>query len=191
MGGEKEGNAVKAIVAVDKKWAIGKDGDLLFKLSGDMKFFRETTKGKVIVLGRKTLESFPGGMPLPGRVNVVLTRNKDYAPEGICVCHSLKEWEGAECGQPCIVLCPSPEELEERIGAEALADAYVCGGGEIYKKLIYLCDEALVTKIDADLEADTFFPNLDEDPSFKCVEESEPHEEGGITYRFTTYKQIR
>ncbi len=187
---------MKAIVAVDKNWAIGKDGDLLFKLPGDMKYFRETTKGKVIVLGRKTLESFPGGKPLPGRVNVVLTRNKDYAPEGICVCHSLKECEGAECeqaecGQPCIVLCPSPEELEERIGADALADAYVCGGGEIYRKLIHLCDEALVTKIEADLEADTFFPNLDEDPSFKCVQESEPLEDGGITYRFTTYEQIK
>ncbi|MBQ9180273.1 MAG: dihydrofolate reductase, partial [Firmicutes bacterium] len=116
MAGQKKGNALKAIVAVDKNWAIGKDGDLLFKLPGDMKFFRETTKGKVIVLGRKTLESFPGGKPLPGRVNVVLTRNKDYAPEGICVCHSLAEYEQskceqAECGMPCIVLCPSPEEL--------------------------------------------------------------------------------
>lgn len=180
---------MKAIVAVDKNWAIGKDGDLLFKLPGDMKFFRETTKGKVIVLGRKTLESFPGGKPLPGRVNVVLTRNKDYAPEGICVCQSLAEYEQGECEEPRIVLCPSPEELEERIGADALADAYVCGGGEIYKKLIRLCDEALVTKIEADLEADTYFPNLDEDSNFRCVQESEPTEEGGITYRFTTYEQ--
>ncbi|MBQ9179526.1 MAG: dihydrofolate reductase, partial [Firmicutes bacterium] len=68
---------------------------------------------------------------------------------------------------------------------------YVCGGGEIYKKLIHLCDEALVTKIEADLEADTFFPNLDEDPNFKCVQESEPREDGGVTYRFTTYEQIK
>lgn len=181
---------MKAIVAVDKNWAIGKDGDLLFKLPGDMKFFRETTKGKVIVLGRKTLESFPGGKPLPGRVNVVLTRNQDYAPDGICVCHSLEECKQAECEEPCIVLCPSPEELEERIGADALADAYVCGGGEIYKKLIPLCDEALVTKIDADLEADTYFPNLDADPHFECIWESEPKEDDGVTYRFTTYKQV-
>ena len=181
---------MKAIVACDKNWGIGKDGDLLFHLQGDMKFFRETTNGGIIIIGRKTLESFPGGKPLPNRTNIVITRNEDYQAEDCIVCHSAEEaaaiaealdLEGAFAGDE-----GAPDAGAEDAGS-ADQEVYICGGGEIYRMMLPWSDEILVTKIDADMQADTFFPDLDADPEFEMTWESELHEEQGISYRFTKY----
>jgi dihydrofolate reductase len=169
---QKENN-MKAIVAVDKNWGIGRDNDLLFKLPGDQKFFRETTKGGIVIIGRRTLESFPGGRPLPNRTNIVITRNEDYQAEDCIICHSPEEAAAVA------------ETLD--LGDES--DIYVSGGGEIYRMMMPWCDEILVTRIDAELDADTTFPDLDADPDFELAWESEPQEEQGISYRFTSYKR--
>lgn len=161
---------MKAIVACDRNWGIGRNGDLLVHLPGDLKYFSDNTKGGAIIIGRKTLESFPGGKPLPKRKNIVLTRSRDYRPEGVMVVHSPQESVAAT------------EGLEEEV--------FVCGGGEIYRQMLPYCDELLITKIDGDFGADTFFPNIDEDPEFKCVWESEDREEKGVKYKFTKYKRV-
>lgn len=182
---------MKAIVAVDKNWGIGKDGDLLFHLPGDLKYFRETTKDAIIIIGRKTLESFPDGKPLPDRTNVVITRNEDYQAEDCIICHSAEE----------AVVIAQALDLEDSFAGDERADVkndaiadssasqkiYVCGGGEIYRMMLPWCDQILVTKIDADMEADTYFPDLDEDPEFEMTWESAPMEDKGISYIFTEY----
>ena len=137
---------MNVIVAADKNWGIGKDNKLLVSIPSDMKFFRTQTTGKVVVMGRKTLESFPNGMPLKNRTNIVLTRNPDYEVKGGVVVHSVEELLE--------VLKPYEEE-----------DIYVIGGDSIYRLLLPYCRTAHVTKIDFAFEADTYFPNLDEDGS--------------------------
>ena len=131
------------IVAVDKNWAIGKENKLLVSIPQDMKFFRETTMGKVVVMGRKTLESFPGGQPLKKRTNIVITRDKNYSVKDAIVVHSVEE---------------ALEELKN-YNSE---DVYVIGGDSIYRQMLPYCDVAHVTKINHAYEADTYFPNLDE-----------------------------
>lgn len=165
---------MKAIVACDRKWGIGKDNDLLVKLPGDMKYFREKTKGGIIIIGRKTLESFPGAKPLPYRTNIVLTRNRQYENADCIVCHDVDELQGM---------------IGELLKDEPEREVYVCGGGEIYKMLIHLCDEVLVTKVDVELEAETFFPDVDADPMFEMTWESAEQEEQGMKYRFTKYER--
>ncbi|MCR5527241.1 MAG: dihydrofolate reductase [Lachnospiraceae bacterium] len=157
-----------AIVAADKNWGIGLKNDLLVRIPSDQKFFREKTTGKVVVMGRKTLESFPGKKPLPNRVNIVLTRNKDYAPEGVTVVHDI-------------------EELNKVIEAYNKDDVYLIGGASIYKQLIGMCDTAIVTKIDKVYEADTYFPNLDEDENWEMTQESEEQTYFDLIYYFCTY----
>ena len=157
-----------AIVAADRNWGIGKDDALLMHLPEDMKFFREHTTGHPVIMGRKTLESFPGGRPLKNRKNIVITRRVDYAVEGA-------------------VVVPTIDAAIEQAGDE---DAFVIGGGSVYRQLIDYCELAFVTKIDAEFEADTFFPNLDEDPRWELAEESEPLEHDGVRFRFTTYKAV-
>ncbi len=164
---------MKAIVAVDRNWGIGKDGDLLVHLSRDLKYFKENTIGGAIVIGRKTLESFPGSRPLPGRTNIVLTRDASYEADGCVICNSPSDVP-AECRR----LGLDPEKV------------FVCGGGSVYDQMIGICDEVLVTKIDSSFEADTFFPDLDSDPEFSLVWESEPVEENGVKFRFTRYERI-
>lgn len=185
--------AVKAIVAVDKNWGIGKDGDLLFHLPGDMKYFREKTKGGIIIIGRKTLESFPGRKPLPGRTNIVITRNEDYQAEECIICHSPEEAVAVAEALDLKGAVASNESTIEEVGTEDAgcdgAEIYVCGGGEIYRMMMPWCDEILVTKIEADMKADTYFPDLDEDPEFELLREGETQEEQGISYKFTTYKR--
>ena len=161
---------MKAIVAVDNKWGIGKDGGLLVHLSGDLKYFKENTIGGTIVIGRKTLESFPGARPLPGRTNIVLTRNGSYEAEGCVVCHSAEE-----VGEAC-----------ERLGIDT-DRVFVCGGGSVYRQMLPMCDEVLVTRIDGEFDADTFFPDLDADPDFEVTWSGEATEENGVIYRFTRY----
>ena len=135
------------IVAVDKNWAIGKDNKLLVSIPADMKMFRQETTGKVVVMGRKTLESFPNGLPLKNRTNIVLTGNKDYNVKDAIIVHTV-------------------EELLEEIKKYPSEEVYCIGGDSVYKQLLPYCDTAHVTKIDFAYEADSYFPNLDEMPVF-------------------------
>ncbi|MCR5654278.1 MAG: dihydrofolate reductase [Lachnospiraceae bacterium] len=160
---------MKLIVAVDKNWAIGNKNKLLVSIPNDMKNFRRLTTGNVIVMGRKTLESFPQGKPLPNRVNIVLSGQKDYTCKDAVVVHSV-------------------DELKEKL-AEYSCDVYVVGGGRVYKELLPLCDEAIVTKVDESYEADTYFPNLDEMDEWEIAEESEEQTCFDLCYTFVTYRR--
>lgn len=158
---------MKAIVVVDENWSIGKDGGLLVHLSGDLKYFKQRTIGKTIVIGRKTLESFPGAKPLPGRPNLVLTRNPEYKPEGVQV-------------------FGSKEQLMEYIGDDT-EDIFICGGANVYEQFLEDCDTFYVTKIYDSFPADRSFPNLDERDDMEITWESEEQEEKGIRYQFFEY----
>ena len=158
---------MRAIFCADEKWGIGKDNGLLFSLPKDMKFFRETTKGKVVVMGRKNLESFPGGQPLKGRVNIVLSSKE--AKEGTVGAKSL-------------------DALFELLKNYPEDEVFVIGGESVYNALLPYCSEVYVTKVAADGKADTFVPNLDEEEAFVLAAEGEPVEDNGYTLRFCTYK---
>lgn len=159
------------IVAVDKNWAIGKNNKLLVSIPADMKFFRDTTKGNVVVMGRKTLESFPQGQPLKNRVNIVITTNPDYKVKDAVVVHSIEE-AVEECGK-------------------YDGDVYVIGGESIYRAMLPYCDTALVTRIDHAYEADTHFPNLDEHPEWELTGETEEQTYFDLEYVFTKYERIK
>jgi len=162
---------MNAIVAVDRNWAIGKDGGLLFSLPSDMRRFREMTTGGTVLLGRKTLESFPGGRPLPRRRNLVLTSRALALP-------------GAECFSDL-------EALLAAAAADAPERVFVIGGGSVYAALLSRCDRAFVTQVDAAAPApDTFFPNLDALPGWTAERTGEPITENGFTYRFVDYKNL-
>ena len=158
------------IVNADKNWGIGKNNELLVQIPNDMKMFRSTTIGNVVVMGRKTLESFPNGKPLPKRTNIVLTKNKNYAAKGAIVVHSK-------------------EELLEELKKYPEEDIFVIGGESIYRMLLPYCTTAYVTRADYAYDADTYFPNLDELPEWKLVEESEEETYFDIEYRFTKYEK--
>ena len=162
---------MNVIVAVDKNWAIGKNNKLLVSIPADMKFFRETTKGNVVVMGRKTLESFPQGQPLKNRVNIVITKNPNYKVKDAVVVHSVEE-AVEECG---------------RYDGEV----YVIGGESIYRAMLPYCDTALVTTIDHAYEADTYFPNLDEHPEWELTGETEEQTYFDLEYVFTKYERIK
>lgn len=161
---------MKLIVAVDQNWGIGKNNDLLVSIPSDKKFFRQETIGKVVVMGRKTLESFPGGLPLKNRTNVVLTRNPEYRAKDTVIVHDI------------------PQLLEElkKYPEDAV---YVVGGGSVYEALLPYCTEAYVTKIDFAYEADTYFPNLDQMPEWEMVEESEEQTYFDLEFTFTKYER--
>ena len=163
------------IVAVDENWAIGRDGDLLVSIPEDMKFFRSTTKGCVVIMGRKTLESFPGGRPLKGRVNVVLSR-------------SMEPGETEIDEKTRLVVLPDVDalrawlaEYEKDFANAAVSsegagrgEVYVIGGGSVYRELLPYCEKALVTYVrHAFADADTWYPNLDADPAWTLTAESE------------------
>lgn len=162
---------MRAILHADKKWGIGKDNSLMFSIPADMKFFKENTIGKVVVMGSNTLKSFPNSKPLKGRVNIVLSR-KDVQGDGYIAVSSL-------------------ERLFEELKNYNDEDIYVIGGASVYKMLLPYCSEVLVTKVDAIGGADTFFDNLDENKDFQLVYQSEPIETNGYTIRFTTYKNLK
>ena len=155
------------IVAVYDDWGIGKDGTQPIALSTDRKFFRETTRGAMVIVGRRTIDDFPGKKPLPGRVNVALTRS-DLEIPGFEVVHS-------------------PEVAAEL--AKGAEKAFVIGGGTIYHQMLPLCDRAYVTKVHVTPESDTFFPNLDEDPAWELAEVLQSGEENGISYEMCLYKK--
>ena len=156
---------MNAIVVVDENWNIGRDGGLLVHLPGDLKYFREKTYGKTVVVGRKTLESFPGAKPLPGRKNVVLTRNRDYRPDNCTVYHSK-------------------EELMKSLDKE---DVFISGGEQIYRQFLNDCTGFYVTRICASFPADRSFPNLDERDDLEITWKSDMQEDNGIKYQFFKY----
>ena len=152
------------IVAVDKNWAIGRDGDQLIYIPEDLKRFKALTTGHPVILGRKTLGTFPGGRPLKGRRNLILSRDPAFAPEGAEVFPDL-----------------------DRLLAAAPADSFVIGGASVYRALLDRCDTAYVTRIDAAFPADKYFPDLDADPRWQVKEVSGPMEHEGVTFRYYTY----
>lgn len=158
------------IVAVDKNWAIGLKNKLLISIPADMKFFRDTTMGKVVVMGRKTLESFPGGQPLKRRTNIVLTRDKKYQVKDAVVVHTV-------------------EELLEELKRYDEEDIYVIGGESIYRQLLPYCKVAHVTKIDHAYEADTYFPNLDDMEDWEITGVSDEQTYFDLEYEFVRYER--
>ncbi len=160
------------IAAVDQNWAIGNKNQLLVKIPADQKFFRETTTGKVVVMGRKTLESFPNGLPLKNRTNIVLTRDKNYDVRDAIVLHSL-------------------EDLREELKKYPSEDIYVIGGETIYRQLLDECDVAHITKIDFAYDADAYFPNLDEMPEWKITADSEEQTYFDLEYYFYKYEKVK
>lgn len=156
---------MELIVAVYDDWGIGRDGTQPIALSADRKFFRETTRGATVIAGRRTVEDFPGKKPLPGRVNVVLSRNTAQIP-GFTLCGSVEE------------------------AAQITKDSQrtmVIGGGSIYRQMLPLCDKAYITKVHVTPESDTYFPNLDEDPAWVLSEVLMSGEENGISYEMCLY----
>ena len=152
------------IVAVDQNWAIGKGGDQLIYIPEDLKRFKALTTGHPVILGRKTLATFPGGRPLMGRDNLILSATPGYQVEGAKIYPNL-----------------------ESLLAEAPEDAFVIGGESVYRALLSYCDTAYVTKIDAEFPADRYFPNLDEDPAWTVSEESDMMEQNDIKFKYVTY----
>lgn len=156
------------IVAVDKNWAIGNKGKLLVSIPEDMQFFRSETMNKVVVMGRKTLESFPNGQPLKKRINIVITGDKEYNVKDAVVCHSV-------------------EEALEILKSYEDEDIYVIGGESIYRQFLPYCDVAHVTKINYEYDADTYFPNLDEMSDWIVEESSDERTYFDLEYEFLKY----
>ena len=160
------------IVAVDKNWGIGINNKLLVSIPSDMKFFRQETMGKVVVMGRKTLESFPNGLPLQKRTNIVLTTDRSYSVKGAIIVHDI------------------PELLEELKKYED-DQIYVIGGGKVYEQLLPYCNLAHVTKIDFAFEADTHFPNLDAMDDWEITGESEEQTYFDLEFSFVKYERVK
>ena len=156
------------ILAVDSNWAIGHKGKLLVSIPEDMQFFRRETTGKVVVMGRKTLESFPNGLPLKNRVNVVITKDKEYNVKDAIICHSIEE----------------ALEVLKQYNDE---DIYVIGGESVYRQFLPYCSVAHVTKINYSYDADTYFPNLDEMDEWTIEESSDERTYFDLEYEFVKY----
>ena len=158
---------MNVIAAVDQNWAIGKDGDQLCYLSADLKRFQALTTGHAVILGRKTLATFPGGRPLKNRQNLVLSRDLSFAPEGAEVFRDL-----------------------DSLLAAAPADAFVIGGESVYRALLPWCRRAYITKIHHAWPADAFFPTLDGDPTWRLVAEEPPLEQDWLVFHYVTYERV-
>ena len=158
------------IVAVDENWAIGYKNELLIRIPADMKMFRQETTGKVVVLGRKTLETFPNGQPLKNRTNIILSTKKDYQVKDAIVVHSI-------------------EELLEELKNYPSEDIYIIGGETVYRQMLPYCDVAHVTRIDRKYEADAFVPNLEEDGNWEITAESDEQSYFDTTYTFVKYER--
>ncbi len=161
---------MNAIVAVDNNWAIGCKNSLLVRIPADHKNFRQETTGKVVVLGRKTLETFPQGMPLPNRKNIILSANPDYQVKDAVVVHNK-------------------EELDAELQKYPTEDVYIIGGESVYRQMLPECDVVHVTKIDHDYEADAYFPNLDEDGEWEITAESDEQTYFDLPYCFVKYER--
>ena len=158
------------IVAVDNNWAIGNKNELLVRIPNDHKHFREETTGKVVVLGRKTLETFPQGLPLKNRTNIILSRDPKYQVKDAVIVHSI-------------------EELLEELKKYNEEDIYIIGGESIYRQILPYCKVAHVTKIDREYEADTYFPNLDQDENWHITADSDEQTYFDIAYQFLKYER--
>jgi dihydrofolate reductase len=159
---------MKAIVAVDLNWGIGCKGKLLQRIPEDMKFFKEMTIGKVVVMGRETFESLPNQEPLKNRTNFVLSRNKSFNNEKVIICRSL-------------------DELFQKLEKHNSDDVFVIGGESIYTQLLPYCTEAYVTKIENTYIADKYFVNLDKEEMWKLVSESDTKIFKDVKYKFVKY----
>ena len=158
---------MELIVAVYDDWGIGKEGTQPVALTADRKFFRETTRGAMVIVGRRTIEDFPGQKPLPGRENVALTRSDLQIPG--------------------FTMCASPEAAVEL--AKSQERAFVIGGGSIYKQMLPYCDTAYITKVHCTPESDTYFPDLDADPQWEQTQILQSGEENGIAYEMILYRR--
>ena len=158
------------IVAVDKNWAIGNKGKLLVSIPEDMKFFRETTTNNVVIMGKNTLLSFPNGLPLKNRVNIVLTSDKNFTAKDAIIVHDM-------------------EEALSELKKYNTENVYVIGGSSVYEQMLEYCDTAYVTYIDYSYEADRHFPNLDKNPEWKLTEESEEKTYFDVEYYFRKYER--
>ena len=160
-----------AIVNVTENWGIGFQNRLLVSISADLKRFRRLTEGKTVVLGRKTLETFPGGRPLKNRRNLILSTDPTYFVQGAEVCHSL-------------------EELMDRVGGLEAEEVCVIGGARVYELLLPYCTRVHVTKTLCSLPADCFFPNLDSLPDWKIEKISPVEEENGRVFQYVDYVNL-
>lgn len=158
-----------SILNADIKYGIGKRNGLLFNLPKDMKFFRDTTRGHTVCMGENTLLSFPGSKPLKDRLNIVLSLENEYDFDNVIVTHDFNDFL----------------RLIKKYGEKE--DVFVIGGASIYRQTLPYVNKVMLTKVNADGGAEVFFPNLDEDPNFECVDEGEPIMDGDIEIRFTTY----
>ena len=158
------------IVAVDNNWAIGNKNELLIRIPNDHKHFREETTGKVVVLGRKTLETFPQGLPLKNRTNIILSTDKNYKVKDAIVVHSI-------------------EELLEELKKYNDEDIYIIGGDSVYRQMLPYCNVAHITKIDHEYEADAYFPNLDKDEAWEITADSDELTYFDIAYQFLKYER--
>lgn len=161
---------MNAVVAVDKNWAIGNRGKLLVSIPNDMKRFRQITTGKIVVLGRKTLDTFPQKQPLKNRTNIILTRDMDYKVSDAIIVHSI-------------------DELLEELKKYPTEDVYIIGGDSVYAQMLPYCDTVYATNIEHSYEADTYFPNLDKLDEWSVAEESEEQTYFDLEYVFRTYKK--
>lgn len=164
------GEIMNIIVAVDEKWAIGNKNKLLVSIPNDQRHFREETTNKVVVLGRKTLQTFPQGLPLKNRINIILSGDRNFTVKDAVVVHSV-------------------EELLEELKQYPTEDVYVVGGESVYRQLLPYCDVAHVTKIDHRYEADTYFPNLDDDPAWEITADSDEQTYFDLAYSFLKYER--
>ena len=160
------------IAAVDRNWAIGNKGQLLVRIPGDHRMFRQETLDKVVVYGRKTLETFPLSQPLDRRTNIILSANPDYKVRNATVAHSI-------------------EELLAILREYDTEDVYIIGGESIYRQMLPYCDVAHITKVDYQYEADAFFPNLDEDPEWVVTADSDEQTYFDLAYQFVRYERLR
>lgn len=169
---------MKLVVAVDREWGIGFRGELLAHVRADLRNFQQLTTGGVVILGSKTLATFPGGRVLKNRTNIVLSRDPEFHPEGAIVVHST-------------------DELKAVLGDYDDSRVFVIGGASVYSQLLDLCDTAYVTKFKKLFEKDAYFPNLDADPAWKCVSVgdeqqscAETDSEGGLSFCFCEYRRV-
>ncbi len=163
------------IVAVDRQWAIGKEGELLCHLPGDLQYYKEKTLNKTIIMGRKTLESLPGGKPLPKRKNIILTRDENFKEV---------KFENRD-----YIAVNSKEEAFELLENTPKEEIMVSGGEQIYKMLLPECDKVYVTKIDKIFQGDVFFPDLDQSNEFEITWQGDAREENNISYTFYVYER--
>ncbi len=170
---------MKLVVAVDKNWGIGNKGELLARVRADLRYFQSLTKGNTVILGSKTLATFPNGSVLKDRTNLVLSRNPDYAPEGAVMVRSL-------------------DELFSELKNYNSDEVFVIGGANVYEQLLPYCDTAYVTKFEKSFECDAFFKNLDTSSDWELASVSEEQKtnpetdtEPDMSFYFCTYKRVK